>query len=81
MLLALILASTPTLVAAPRAPALQPICRRASSVLVNDHRQTALIHALGDEPPAQQIRAVLRTTPNGCVVPMVVRAEVGQRNR
>jgi|UniRef100_UPI0035CC3ABE hypothetical protein len=82
MLLAVLLAAAGPAPDTPhRAPALQPLCRKPSSVPVWDHRKTPLIHPLGNEPPAQQIRAVLRTMPDGCVVPMVVRAEVGQINR
>lgn len=62
--------------AAPRP--LAPICHKMSLGTVADPT-TARIQPLGDQPPAQHIKAVLRTTPDGCITPIVVRAEVGQR--
>lgn len=74
----LIAAAAPIVVTLP--PGAHPLCQPVSTTPVGTP-DTAHIRPLGDEPPAQQIVAVLNTTPDGCVTPIVVRAEVGQRRR
>jgi hypothetical protein len=78
-LVLLIAAAAPTLVTLPPgAHPLAPLCHRPSTMWAAGPKD-ARIHPLGQEPPAQQIIAVLNLSPEGCVTPIVVRAEVGQR--
>lgn len=73
----------PTVIAASpvaQPVAVKPICQRHDAILVGSPPPTASIRPLGQEPPAQQIAAVLRTV-DGCQKPLVVRAEVGTPRR
>lgn len=62
----------------PNPQRLAAICHTLSTRTVASVN-SARIQPLGDQPPAQQIKAVLRTTADGCITPIVVRAEVGRR--
>ncbi|MFA6124698.1 MAG: hypothetical protein WCS75_12210 [Sphingomonas sp.] len=65
---------------AARPVAVKPICQHHDALLVGSAPPTVSIHPLGQEAPAQQIAAVLRTV-DGCQKPLVVRAEVGTPRR
>lgn len=80
MSLALLLAaaSLAGATAPPTPHPLAPICQKLSTRTVAGPN-TPRVQPLGDQPPARQIVAVLQTTPNGCITPIVVRAEVGQK--
>ena len=74
----LIAAAWPTMVTSPAgAHPLAPLCRIPSAIPIAGPN-VARVRPLGEEPPAKQIIAVLNVTPEGCVKPVVVRAEVGQ---
>lgn len=57
----------------------KPICRNPGIVTAGT-RGTAGIRPLGSEPPARQIKAVVREI-DGCNTPIVVNAEVGAPRR
>lgn len=80
MSFALLLAagSLPATAPPPNPHPLAAICHKVALGTVAGPA-TARIQPLGDQPPAQHLMAVLRTTRDGCVTPIVVRAEVGQR--
>jgi hypothetical protein len=63
-----------------RTAAVKPMCQHYGAIVASDTLPTASIRPLGQEPPAQQIAAVLRTV-DGCQKPLVVRAEVGTPRR
>lgn len=60
--------------------AIKPMCQHYGAIVAGGPMPTASIRPLGQEPPAQQIAAVLRTV-DGCQKPLVVHAEVGTPRR
>lgn len=78
MLLAMLL-SGPILLATPDdRPTIGAICKNPEVVYAGDTWAKPGIKPLGDAPPAKHILAVVRTV-DGCVKPVVVKAEVGKR--
>lgn len=67
--------------APPKNPAaVRPMCENVRAILATGPAQKISMHPLTQEPPARQIKAVVRTI-DGCQRPIVVRAEVGKRDR
>lgn len=80
MSFALLLAAASLTASAPP-PNPHPLARPCNKMAIGTVAGpgTARIQPLGDQPPARHIMAVLRTTPDGCITPIVVRAQVGQQ--
>jgi hypothetical protein len=70
----LLIAAAPASQNAPN-PA-KPICQNAGLLNATDPKPKAGIHPLGEEPPARQVIAVLKTV-DGCSRPVVVRENIG----
>ncbi|WP_353204584.1 hypothetical protein [Sphingomonas sp.] len=81
MLIATLVAlSSATAATPPAKPTnLKPMCRNPGIILANSEGSIA-IRPLADEPPARQIKAVVREI-DGCNTPIVVNAEVGTPRR
>ena len=61
-------------------PAIKAICENVDITLAREAMPSLEIHRLDEEPPAREIKAVVRRI-DGCSTPIVVSAQVGVRRR
>ena len=74
--LLLVLAATPV-AAADRPMLAGPACKNPGAELIGEKTPRVGAHPLNQEPPAKQVLTLMRSV-DGCVKPVIVRADLGQ---